>query len=489
MDSLRALKPGLGQLIASFVPIVLWTALWLSIGGGNARDIIHPAGPLDFLHGLRAIFPFAAASLAMVFIVAQISRQRPQRMLFVGPLGLVAVYGLVGVFAALNSPDGSVAIFWTAAYLTVPLVLWSVTWGADPLGQLYRLINFTWVAIILAAGTLFAIALIYMDLGNVIQNPAGFFRCEPTGHWYTQTSGVLRSTGVGRYAALAAIFAFSGIWQGKSRCLWSIVLLVALMLLITTGARTSMIALFAALGLVTLLYGGKKAAALGVLALMILVPIHFLTNIDRSFLDSCFLHKGNVVLENPMPEDQTPQVQPPTSQTPQVQPPIVQPPTSQTPATAPGNPESQPDATVIYANTFVNLSGRTRVWEAGLELFKASPYLGYGFHGDRLKLGTHMHNAYLHALVQTGLIGAIPFLAAFALAWLWLLKVLRNLSSLPDVHKHLVIQMAALLAFLTVRTVPESTGAFFGVDWLLLALVFLYLQVVSHTISQTKRNA
>ena len=30
------------------------------------------------------------------------------------------------------------------------------------------------------------------------------------------------------------------------------------------------------------------------------------------------------------------------------------------------------------------------------------------------------------------------------------------------------------------RSFPESTGAFFGIDWLVLALVMLYLQVVNY---------
>ena len=46
----------------------------------------------------------------------------------------------------------------------------------------------------------------------------------------------------------------------------------------------------------------------------------------------------------------------------------------------------------------------------------------------------------------------------------------------------------ALLAFLSVRSIPESSGAFFGVDWLLLALVFIYLQVASHALDESKES-
>jgi O-antigen ligase len=135
----------------------------------------------------------------------------------------------------------------------------------------------------------------------------------------------------------------------------------------------------------------------------------------------------------------------------------------------------------VIPKGFFTFTGRTVVWAEGWELFTRSPLLGFGFHADRLVLGQHMHNSYMHALIQTGLIGAIPFLAAILLGWVLLLKALRNLARLPVLDKHLVIQTGGILAFLTIRSIPESTGAFFGVDWLLLAPLLLYLQVVNHS--------
>ena len=98
-----------------------------------------------------------------------------------------------------------------------------------------------------------------------------------------------------------------------------------------------------------------------------------------------------------------------------------------------------------------------------------------------------MHNAVLHALVQTGLIGTIPFVGAYLWGWVLLFKALRNPARLPAVHKQLVIQAGGVLAFLSLRAIPESTGAFFGVDWLLLGPLLLYLQVVNY--AHTGREA
>ena len=89
-----------------------------------------------------------------------------------------------------------------------------------------------------------------------------------------------------------------------------------------------------------------------------------------------------------------------------------------------------------------------------------------------------MHNSVMHALIQTGLIGTIPFLAALIYAWVLLLRAIRKLSDLDTKHKHLVIQTSGILAFLSLRATVESTGAFFGVDWFFLAPLLLYLKVV-----------
>ena len=118
------------------------------------------------------------------------------------------------------------------------------------------------------------------------------------------------------------------------------------------------------------------------------------------------------------------------------------------------------------------------MWRQALDLFTDSPLLGYGFHADRLLLGTHAHNSLVHSLIQTGLLGAIPFMAALLLGWILLFKALRQLKHLAVAHKILVIQIAGIFAFLSIRTVTESTGAFFGVDWIILGPLLLYVGVL-----------
>ena len=120
---------------------------------------------------------------------------------------------------------------------------------------------------------------------------------------------------------------------------------------------------------------------------------------------------------------------------------------------------------------------------------KQSPFLGYGFHADRLVLGTHMHNAILHSLLQTGFIGALAFIGTFVYGAVLLFRLLKNLSYLPPVHKQMVVQTAGIMVLLSIRSVWESTGAFFGVDWLILAPLLLYLQILDSTRPQMERTS
>jgi O-antigen ligase len=124
-----------------------------------------------------------------------------------------------------------------------------------------------------------------------------------------------------------------------------------------------------------------------------------------------------------------------------------------------------------------------------LKLLKDSPFLGFGFHADRLILGTHMHNAFLHALFQTGIIGTIPFMGSLIFGWVLLFRAARKLALFPLPHKHLVIQSGGILAFLTIRAFPESTGAFFGIDWLILAPLLLYLHLVNSSLRSMESTA
>jgi hypothetical protein len=152
-------------------------------------------------------------------------------------------------------------------------------------------------------------------------------------------------------------------------------------------------------------------------------------------------------------------------------------------------PIQNPELELIPEFRFFTFSGRRAVWADGWRLFTDSPVLGYGFQADRLLLGTHMHNSVMQTLLQTGVLGTIPFILAIGLAWISILQIFLKLKTLTLSDKHLVIQCAGILAFFTMRSFPESTGAFFGVDWLMIAVILFYLQAVHFKITSPERGS
>ena len=104
----------------------------------------------------------------------------------------------------------------------------------------------------------------------------------------------------------------------------------------------------------------------------------------------------------------------------------------------------------------------------------SSPLLGYGFHVDRIFLeGQHMHNALLHAFTQAGLIGGIPFIAAFINVWISIMYIYLGPK---EKHFNLPLEIPALVTFFSVLSITESTFAFYGAVWLFSAPLFAYIQ-------------
>jgi len=130
----------------------------------------------------------------------------------------------------------------------------------------------------------------------------------------------------------------------------------------------------------------------------------------------------------------------------------------------------------------IYLTNREETWQKGIEQIKHSPFLGWGFHADRILLQSeHMHNSYLHAMIQSGLFGAIFFLAAISGIWYLIFRtqLLKRVRMTHGSEQTELMESILILGFLTERSFFESTAAFYGVDLLLLvpAITYIYLWI------------
>ena len=133
--------------------------------------------------------------------------------------------------------------------------------GSEPAGVISLkgcIINFTNLILVSGMVVLFTLALLYLDLGNTIANVSDLSSCNLSKPWLSVTNEIIRPTGVGRMAALVAIISVGGLMSGHWRLLWVPILLAALMLLMTSAARTAIVGFSVSGGLVILLHLGRK---------------------------------------------------------------------------------------------------------------------------------------------------------------------------------------------------------------------------------------
>lgn len=87
-------------------------------------------------------------------------------------------------------------------------------------------------------------------------------------------------------------------------------------------------------------------------------------------------------------------------------------------------------------------SGRIRMWQYAMTLFKLNPILGIGWDAfkyvnylTRSLEGLNCHNVYLQLLVETGIVGAIPFYLFFIISYIRCLKKVDKISTFYDNDK------------------------------------------------------
>ena len=746
--------------LLAILPIALWVLLWLGVGGA-ATNVYQFDNKILFFHGLRALFPYIALGVGVLITLTKILNKEFHRELLWGPLGFVCAYGLIGMFASFRSNSPLVALQWAILYLSVPMVLLVSTWRPNSVVAVIGIIKLNIMLILFVSISILLFTFIFMDIGSLFLDLPRLLRCETPGNWFVHTNGLIRSTGVGRFAAIAALISLTLVSKESFKPLWLIIFAVSVALLLSTGARTSIICLSVCLvGFVVLTMSLKRAliviSGLGIIGCLLLttgLPQTFLKacifrsydassvsylhnyaaagsyfeqfddskkpytapenssqatleviivaeqsalNLKRMFgpketemyksieLDDryksnleikglwelkylgqvadsiqnnssdvvllspgtwqaqmehgCNLHqrllgkecdpprafvvpsgnwgldrigpsensvltrssdgsvlqdrittrtysytdsqgnpatielvytdadmrkigelvtysnaemtksgdanlgisvngdsagakphnidsegqvendKGKSYREYSDPPSDLKQISPgsgkafsdlvPTKalerQNSDVSPipiqsgndsqksikdagldsnvggpvSLVEPPVDLNPNNG-SSIYKDLDRFISLPKGFLRLSGRTDIWEAGWSLIKLSPWIGYGFHGDRMVLGAHIHNSILASLIQTGFVGTLMFVGGIAFAWLFAIKTICNLNNIKGSHRNYAVQACLFLLFFSARGLVESSGAFFGIDTLVLLPYVVYLQVIN----------
>jgi len=393
--------------------------LWLLVWGGMFTSIHHlqsptfPADAFELFQGLRALCPFLAIFLSLMWLI----KERSRFLFMRDPLGFFFGYGVLGaVVSVILSPQPSVSLYWAGVFLAPFFVLWLISGTGDYERRIHLLMYVNdavffilTLSMLPSAIRIFRGRAMYSVLYDL---PFGL--------------GQVTRNGVGRYALIVIIFSSVRMIAETRRWkwLWAVPLGPAFFLLAQTQSRTALLGLVVSVGFFILIKG----------------------------IDWRFFFVGPAA------------------------------------------------AFVVWTSGFqwrahgqmdvlLSLSGRETTWQAGLSQVQRSPIFGWGFNADRILLNQeHIHNSYLQALIQTGLVGAILFLAAFlGLGYLIFRKnIIPHTRRLSGKRQTMLLEALLIVGFLFSRSFFEATAAFYGVDLLVLVPAMALLSYTSGRHDETE---
>jgi O-antigen ligase len=421
-------QPKRGIRLNTILGVVLWALLWLGYNTGlwYVQTPDWPADKVQLIHGVRAFFPMLAGWLALLLMLTRANRLVRWIM---SPLGLVLVFALIGLVTSAIVSAGSLdAVYWGVNYTAIVLVLLAIAAIQEPLPDLSNIILFNWlVAALFTAGILGALPFLGMRAVAQVHMGGGLHS------WTTpEVLGMAgsRNTGFGRYAAICALASLARIWEGDRtvRILWAGLLVTSVYALVISNGRTEILAFVASALLVMVVRKSRRTVFLLVGAAAAL-----LLSLKGFYYKDVLLY---------------------ITRTGQVDP---------------------------------TMSGRSRTWSAGWHLFLKSPWWGYGFQADRYYIGEHMHNAFLHVLVESGVVGGTAILVALLIVWLltvrhFFVRQPRDKSLIPP-------EIPAVLLFTTISSMTESTFAYFSATWLLTAPIVPYVVALEQHMRRSNAQA
>jgi O-antigen ligase len=407
-------------MLTSVFAVLVWS------GYNSEIDYVrNPQFPTDFfnlVHGVRAFFPMIAAVIAAGMLARR--RSLPKWLGF-SPLSLLILYSGLGLTSSIFvSPSPIDAVYWAFQYVSVIIVIMAVASTADPEAHLARFISVNWACCaIICMGLLAGIPL----LGGGAATPSAG---SPLGvEAYGEVRDVAgmagpRNTGFGRFAGIVLVVALAKMLHhrhdrkdNKALFMWTLLLLGAGLALFLAQARTSWVS--GGVAVIVVLARAPNRWRVPILMLtLISLPLVLLTGLGHGF--ALYLTR-----------------------------------------------EQAFDPT---------LTGRSTTWADGWQALQHSPWVGLGFWGDRYFLhGQNIHNAFLDALVQGGVLGFVPVLVAIVWVWIGLLRFYATksgteTSSLPG-------EILGVMTFFAVYSITEVTFSFYSVGWMAMAPLFAHVQL------------
>lgn len=354
-------------------------------------------------------------------------RQRKIYLTKSGPSSFLLWYGLCAAFSAIFSPKPLWSLYWSMNFVATILVAWTFLHRRNPVGFARQLLQITWVGAFIVA------AIIAREASDVI-----------FGHSATAYSAIVkatesasRSSGVARWAAVPGLVCLIRAYYSRSVILIATFLGlagVAFFIVYRMQSRGAVFGCVAALLFALLISSRMRRYALPFAILAIVVVLLVDSPATLSQQVTSYIERGQTREE------------------------------------------------------FLSMTGRTRAYTHGLAAFEDAPLFGYGQWADRLITREHVHNSYLSALMNSGIVGGIPYFASWITGWILFFKLHKRNARLSPKDRLCLVEAGTVMMFFTVRAIPETTTAEFGVDLLVMVAVYVYMEVLAVSMVRKSRR-
>ena len=340
------------------------------------------------------------------------------------PSRLLMIYGVLAAIAAVVSPQPAWSLYWSTAFLGTIAAAWTFVGARNPVPSARQCLQVTW-----ALTFVVCVIIAYMGRGAIFGSAA-------TGYYdvITELKGQSRAEGVGRWAAVPGLVCVIKAYHTRRPALIALYLAAAGAAFFIVYRVQSRGAVFGAVaGLLFALFASSRL---------------------RRYALPCVLFAALAI-------------------------PLVKP------------PAELSDRVMEYLERgagkeqLLSMTGRTTLYENGVAAFWEAPILGRGQWAGRLVGVGHVHNSYLEALLNAGILGGVPYVASWIAGWVLFFRLQKRQRLLRPEDRTALLEAGTVMMFFTVRSIPETTTASFAVDLLVMAAVYVYLETL--TVSMARR--
>lgn len=374
---------------------------------------------------------------------------------FFSPLSFMVGYIVIGSIAAFfGARQTSISLWWAMMFSSPVIVLGAITLIKNPLVYIYLIININWI---IAALLSLGLTAFFLSRPGVLRGVSfrSFFSSSvrPFEGWLNvpheaKIFGFIgtRPTGLARYSAISSLIMLC-LFVTLHDWYWVLGFLIFTFILLFSKGKMELISFIASMGFVLFFTHN------------LLSPLVFVYML--------FIIMSGVIIFGNIPY-------------------YVGKPSIQEKFDESTNVQELNDKLVVsfpkktLTRKIATLSGRINgVWSQALIHIKKSPLIGQGFGVERFLLKDYLgrpasvDNTILNAILQSGILGTMFFIISLVLVVGMGYELLASGN-----HSLILLESVSVGIFILLRGITQSFSSY-GADWMFLAPIITYLQIVS----------